>query len=303
MTRAELGAAWNRFFHAEQPVVALGLFRILFAYCLWREVDTTGRKSLFAIDTGFHLPYVDWVFPVSADTFALLQQLQYPLIALVGLGLLFRPAAALLLGLQGWVFFSDQLNFRNHPYFFLLVLLLLLLSPAGEALSLGGLVRARRRREPLGTALLGPELPFTMQRLIQLQVVLVYVYAALHKINPGYLGDGFAGIAMNKLFKGSSEESLERWLSPESIERLRGIVLDPDVLLWLAGSSVALELLLPVALLWRKTRPAAIVVGVAFHLTLAFVMGIRTFSYAMCASYLLFLDPQTLPKLYRRFTA
>ena len=68
----------------------------------------------------------------------------------------------------------------------------------------------------------------------------------------------------------------------------------------LGPAVVVLEVALPVLLWPRRTRRLAIAVGVAFHLGIAFVMDIRVFSYAMIATYLLFLDPDTVPRALAR---
>ena len=39
------------------------------------------------------------------------------------------------------------------------------------------------------------------------------------------------------------------------------------------------------------------VFGIGFHLAIGYMMSIETFSIAMISSYLLFLDPETLPRL------
>ena len=145
-----LEEAWQRFWHSSGPTMSLGLFRIAFAFTLGLEVSVTRAKSLFAIEGGFHLPYPyvpAFVHPMPEQALQLLQMMQYPLILLLALGLFMRPAIVGLLALQGYVFFSDALNFRNHPYFFQLVLILLLFSPADESVSLVSvwrMIRARR---------------------------------------------------------------------------------------------------------------------------------------------------------------
>jgi hypothetical protein len=54
-------------------------------------------------------------------------------------------------------------------------------------------------------------------------------------------------------------------------------------------------------MLWfPKTRPAAFLVGIAFHLSIFLLMNIPQFSIAMIACYLLFLEPETLPGLASR---
>ena len=59
-----------------------------------------------------------------------------------------------------------------------------------------------------------------------------------------------------------------------------------------AGCITALELVLPVALWIPRARPFAIPIGVVFHVVIGVSMLIVTFSVAMIASYLLFLDPE-----------
>ena len=140
-----IAAWWDRFWYAEGSTLALGVFRIGFAGCLLLEIRTTVGRSTYAMVEGFHLPYWSAIPLVSPETYDLIHLLQVPCAVLLGLGLLHRSACIALLSLQGWIFFADQLNFRNHPYFFLLVLFLLLLSPADDAVSLRALWRAAAR--------------------------------------------------------------------------------------------------------------------------------------------------------------
>jgi hypothetical protein len=295
-----LRGRWQRLWHTEAPVLSLALFRALFAYCLWREVWTTWSKSVYAIASdGYHLPYLDFLPLVSRETYDLIHTVQLPLVVLVGIGLLMRPALAVLLCLQGYVLFADQLNFRNHPYFFVLLILLLLPSDAHRALSVRALIDWRRtRREPLGQALLGAERPLTFQRLMQFTVCVAYVYAGLHKLNPAFLaGDVMAGHLAETLEEWSGQ--LVQLLGMDRAVRVRDLLLSRNGLIAAAVTSAALELLLPIALCLRRTRPVAIVIGLGFHASIAFLMDINTFSMAMAASYLLFLDPRTLPNLAR----
>ncbi len=268
-----LARAWNGLWFAEGPVVSLGLFRILFACCLLAEVSTSRAKSVNAIDDGnFHLPYLDWVPPVPQAVYQLLHDLQVPLILLLALGLFARTSCAALLAIQGYLLLVDRLNFRNHSYLFLLLLLLLLLSPAAETLSLRGLARARRSGLGWLSENLAVRRPLTFQRLLQVQVCLTYFLAGLHKLHPAYLRGDVLGDILD---------------SP------------PAVLAALAYLTAALELWLPFGLWMRKTRPLSILLGIPFHLAIAWTLSIHVFSFSMIASYLLFLEPDTLPGLLR----
>jgi hypothetical protein len=266
--------AWNAFWFAEGSPVALGLFRVLFGACLLAEIPTSRLKSVNALNDGLlHVPYFDLIRPVSEQTYQLLHGLQYPLIGLLMLGVSTRVACGGLLAVQGWLFLADQLNFRNHPYLFLLLLLLLMLSPAGESLSLAALIRAVRRRAGLVSGRLRP---LTMQRLIQVQICIVYFFAGLHKLHAHYL----EGHVLRSLLPGGQSDAL-----------LTGA----------AWATVVLELALPFGLWFKHTRAASMLVGIVFHATIAWTLDIRVFSYVMIASYLLFLDPEALARLVRRF--
>ena len=298
-TSTRLRAAWDRFFHAERTTAALGLFRILFAYCLYDEVTTTRSKSVYAIaNDAMHLPYFDWLPHLSQPTYHLLHDLQYPLIVLFGLGLLTRVAGWPLLALQTYIFFTDQLNFRNHPYFFLLVLLLMLLGPCDEALSIRSLWRSWRARIAPATALLGRPRPIAMQRLIQLLVCIAYFYAGVHKSTWEYLSGRILALKLeDEILSRTSGEILSRLGDEETIE---AIALSPASMAFGSWVTVLVELALPFMLWSRRLRPAAILIGTGFHLTIRFSMEITTFSYAMIATYLLFVEPETVRRVLAR---
>jgi len=284
----KLASVWEAFWYSKGSTLDLGVFRILFAICLLYEVGSTLWWSASAIEGGFHLPYVSFIRPVTEVTYGWIHFLQYPFTLLLAVGLFARFSCGSLLLLQGFIFFADQLNFRNHPYFFLLVLFLLLLSPADDALSIKATLRARKNRLPVIASLLGSQQPLTFQRLIQVQVCIVYLYAAFHKLNIAYL----SGKVLEHYL---SETSLVLALFPEPfLSRLQDFMYNPQTLIVLSVLTVVFELGLPITLWFRKTRPLAILLGIGFHLSIAFSMDIFVFSLAMMASYLLFLDPETL---------
>jgi hypothetical protein len=295
--------AWNAFWFGRGNTFTLGLYRVLFAYCLWREVGTTQNRSVFAIEGGFHLPYVPFVGPVSAEAYDWLHLAQYPFVALLGIGWFARPAAGVLLALQGYVFFADQLNFRNHPYFFLIVLAALAVSPCDDALSVKRWLRRRRGVPEDPRAYLGSFEPLTGQRLIQVQLSIIYFYAALHKMNGYYLSGGvLSRLLSDDLFDNLSGKLIYVFLPGTTIDRLEQWVERPATFLVPAVLTVAVELLLAFALWSRRLRPWAFAAGFALHAGIALTMNITTFSLATLATYLLFLNPSTLPDwLARQF--
>ncbi len=285
---------WNRFWLEEGPTFGIGLFRVLFAYCLWREIETTHSKSTMALEGGgFHLPYLDIIPLMSESTYQWLHSLEYVFVALLALGLFHRISCGALVALQGWVFFADQLNFRNHPYIFVLITFLLMFSHADEAVTLKHWLRrlVLERRWSL-EGFWGPKRPLTLQRLIQLQVCISYFYAGVHKINSGFLKGEVLGDNLRDTVKdwGGLFETV---LGTRISEWLQELLISEPSLIGAAVATLLLELLLPVFLWVRRYRTAAMIVGIGFHLFIATLMNIRTFSAAMIGSYLLFLDPET----------
>ena len=274
---------WGGFWFASGSPTQLGIFRALFAMCLVFEVETGLEMNVFALPGGYHLPYASFVPNVPESVYRALHLGQLPFIALLAVGLLARTSCTVLLALQGWLFFADRLDFRNHPWFFLLVLLLLALSPCGEGFSLRCRLRAWRGSAPSGAV------PLTAQRLIQVQVSLVYLFAGLHKLNASFLG---GHVLSHHLFVGLG--------SGLSGRVLRGVVGEPTLASWsaalsepsrlaaLSAASAGLELFLAFALWWRPVRPVAIVAGLAFHVGIGFTMNVFAFSLAMMASYVFF---------------
>ena len=286
---------WEGFWFSKGSTFNLALFRILFAIALFFEVAVTFDKSLFAIDGDFHLPYLDFIPTVSRQTYVWIHDLQYPFIFLLGLGLFSRFSCSALLVLQGYIFFADQLNFRNHPYFFLLVLFILLFSPADDALSIRSIFRAVKNRQPIAASLLGSQQPLAFQRLIQVEVCIVYLFAAFHKLNMGYLSGAVLHHYLLKHFLTAAPERIFLALFPEPfLASMEDFVFDPQTVMVLSFLTVVLELGLPFALWFRKTRPMALILGIGLHLGILFSMNIINFSVAMIATYLLFLDPETL---------
>ncbi len=291
----KLGAAWEAFWYSKGSTLNLGLFRILFGTALYREVGMTFNKSRFAIEGGFHLPYVWFIQPVTAETYGWIHGLQVPFILLLALGLFTRFSCSALFLLQGYVFLADQMNFRNHPYFFLLVLFLLLFSPADDALSIKSTLRALRNRQPVIASLLGSQQPLTFQRLIQIQVCIVYLFAGFHKLNIAFLSGNVLDLYLSSFFlTGTAGKILEAIFQDAFLTRLAFFLLEPQTLKALSVYTAVLEFVLPLTLWFRKTRPLAILLGISFHLFIFLTLNILNFTLAMIASYLLFLDPETL---------
>ncbi len=202
---------------------------------------------------------------------------------------------------RGTSFFADQLNFRNHPNFFLILLLLLMFAPAGKAFSVPALFRGLTQGGRGAPAPSRATAPLTMQRLMQVRISIVYFYAALHKMTAQFLGGHvLADLIGGAVSSGRLGHLLAGWLSPAALEGFRASAAQPEFWVLPAWITVILEWTLPFALCFPRWRVAAMAFGIPFHLAIGYTMRVEIFPAAMISSYVLFLDPETLPRVWQR---
>ena len=117
--------------------------------------------------------------------------------------------------------------------------------------------------------------------LLRWQMSIVYFFAAISKVNLIYIS---GVIVAGNLRNG--------WIVqlPESLIRL-------EIMLPLAIASICLELFLAIAFWTPRYRPAALVVGTVFHISIVLlfpanvILQLIVFGLTMGSLYLLFLDP------------
>ena len=153
------------------------------------------------------------------------------------------------------------------------------------------------RRFSIST-LIGPTCSLTFQRLLMVEFCIVYFLGGIQKLNLGFLGGSLLAREMGRI-QFSWGAQLAAILGQETSELIQQILLNRDVLIMASMGTVIIELVFPFSLWFRATRAPSIIVGVAFHLAIYFFMNIDSFSIAMIGTYLLFLEPETLPSLFK----
>jgi hypothetical protein len=113
------------------------------------------------------------------------------------------------------------------------------------------------------------------------QLLLVYLYAGLFKLHGDYWMNGEALYYVLSI-REFSHPAIQHWL------------LDKTSLLK-AGTYVALcyQLLFPILVWFKKIRWPFLIIGVAFHLMVAIVLGLPDFGILMVLSYTMFLKNDT----------
>lgn len=163
----------------------------------------------------------------------------------------------------------------------LIMVFYLMLGPSGAAYSLDARRAARRR----GTAAEPLILPWA-QRLIQLQLSLIYFDTAVLKCNGAtWLG----GTAMHFVLNNPEVGRFD----------LSALCQYPLLINLLTHAALAVEFSLAFLLWFRPTRAWAAVAGVMLHVGVLFTVNVPLFGELMTASYLTFLTPGELDTLLR----
>jgi hypothetical protein len=249
---------------------SLGAFRILFGGLMVVEVLhylTEQRVERFYIQPKLHFPYELFPFVVPwPGRWMYAHLIVMGLSALgIALGFLYRWCAATFLLTYAWMFLIDKAYYNNHYYLIILLALLLSVMPADRWASLD---QRRRRKAQL--------VPFWTIFLLRAQIVLVYFYGGIAKLNADWL----AG------------EPMRSWLHERSSSPFVGPFFATEAAAWLfTYGGLLFDLSVGFLLLVRRTRLLAVLVIVFFHLTNAWIFTIGIFPFLMLATTLLFFPP------------
>ena len=201
------------------------------------------------------------------------------LLALASLGLVLgwrtRASAVGFLAAFAWIELIDATTYLNHYWFLTLVGTLAVVAPLGRAMSLD----ARRAGGP-STVAAG------WVWMLRFQVSVVYAFAGLAKLQPDWLVHALP---------------LELWLPARSgvpvLGRLVGIDVVPHLL---AVAGALFDCLVVPFLLWRRTRLAAWLVLVGFHVCTWALFPIGVFPWLMVGAATVFFDPAWPRRLLAR---
>jgi hypothetical protein len=174
------------------------------------------------------------------------------------------------------VYLMQKTSYNNHYYLMMLLCWIMVFLPANRWFSLDA------RRKP---GLKSPSMPRWVLIVIILQVVIVYTYASVAKLYPDWLDGSVAGLFM------SGKKNY--WLI--------GDLLQQEWVHWcIAYVGIFFDLLIVPLLLWKRTRVAAFIISVFFHLFNSIVFQIGIFPYMSMAFAFFFFTPETLQRWFLR---
>ena len=257
---------------APTDVASLACFRVAFGALMAWEVYryfSYGWIKAYYIRPSFHFKYYGfgWVNPWPGDGMYVHFYALGLLALCIMLGLWYRTATTLFFLGFTYVFLLDQAYYLNHFYLISLLAFLLIFVPAQRGFSLD----ASRRGVKWDATV-----PAWALWLLRAQVGIPYFYGGLAKLNADWLRG----------------EPIRQWLSERAGLPLIGGFVTREWMVGLFGyGGLAFDLGIVPLLLWRRTRPWAFVLTLAFHATNAVVFRIGVFPWMMMAAATLFFPP------------
>jgi hypothetical protein len=231
------------------------------------------------LDPEHHLTYrgFEWVEPLPAPWMHVHLVVLAVLGLCIALGWHHRLATALFLVGFAYTELIEASLYLNHYWFLTLAGVLLLVLPVHHHWSLDA---ASGRVAPSAVV------PVGVVWALRAQLAVVYVFAGVAKLNADWLVDA---------------QPLRLWLADRTHVGLVGPWLNEPVVAHLASWGGALfDCTIVGWLLWRRSRPWAYAVLVAFHLATATLFQIGLFPWVMIVATLVFFPPDWPRRLAAR---
>ncbi len=273
-------------FHQPVDAATLGLFRLFWGGFMLLEALTRFPKVTGVYSPSyfhFKYPLFTWVsgFPEHWMVYAEIALLSVAALGIF-LGVFLRASCLTFALIYFHLFLTDTVYYNNHFYLTSLVTALLAFTGADKTFS----VSSFRSRDGEGFAV--PQtVPFWNYILLRGQLAILYFFGGIAKLNGDWL----------------RAEPVKYWFQTTTSARppLTWVIRE-EWFAWMAAyGGVAIDLGAPFLLLWRRTRPFAIVVLVAFHLMNSRIFKIGFFPYLGIVATIVFLHPSTGRWIWGKF--
>jgi vitamin K-dependent gamma-carboxylase len=231
----------------------------------------------------FTYPGLGWIHPWPGPWMYVHVAVMGVCAVLVAIGLVYRWAAIAFTALFAYAHLCDRTHYLNHYYLVILLGVLLALLPLGDAGSVDAWLRARRTGRPAPRTL-----PAWALWALRGQLAVVYVFGGVAKLQPDWM---------------IHAQPLTTWLAANAELPVLGPLLAAPWLPLAASWSAALfDLTIPAWLSWRRSRPWAYAVAVAFHLLTAKLFRIGLFPWLMIVLTPIFFGPDWPRRLWARLS-
>jgi len=284
---------WNDFFFEKQSPLPVALFRIIYGMLVvstllqlrpdwlnWYGVHGwVSMSTVLKLEPGSRLNLFS-IIPQSDAWISAVFWLALGSAILLTAGLFTRMNSVLVF------LFLTSIQQRNlyithgGDTFLRLAGFFLIFAPAGAALSLDRLIRVRRGKDRSASPLQSA----WAQRLLQVQLSLLYLTAFLYKIKGA---PWFQGTALFYIYH---LEDLKRFPVPQWFFR-------PIVLQLASWAALAIEFSLGTLIWVKQFRYWLLTLGLLFHLWLEYSLNIPLFQWDVLSAYVLFVDPADIARV------
>ena len=266
-------SGWRELFARAVDPASLIVFRVAWGGLMFFHVVSylsTGRLQRQYIDPPFHFyfPGFSWVRVAPPDVMKWLFVLMALAALGIALGAFYRWAAGFFFVAITYVFLIDPAFYQNHLYLISLISLWVWILPLHRVASVDA------RRHP---GLRRSSLPAWNLWMLQFHVALPYTFGGLAKLNTDWL---------------VRAQPMRLWVSEGMDSKVNLGGFDPNLLGYaISWSGVVFDLAIVPFLLWRRTRLAALVAALSFHVLNHYFFEIGVFPFLMVAASLLFFEP------------
>lgn len=225
------------------------------------DIFISGPQILFPYD------YFEWITPLPSSMMNLLLLVLAACCVMIMLGVFYRYAMAVFCVGFTYIFLLDKAYYNNHLYLMCLLALLLTFIWADRAL-----VFRKKTTDPM--------IPRWMLLVLQLQLIVVYFYGGIAKMNPDWLFE---------------QQPVIPILAAKGIH-------NGFLIAFVTYGGLLFDLFVGVFLFIKKTRPYAIAAAIFFNISNAWIFNdINIFPYFMLASLFLFVEPEWIRKTLAKF--
>lgn len=265
-------------------IAPLAVFRIAFGTIMFLS---TGRFILkgwvktFYIKPIFHFTFYgfEWVKPLGADGMYVIFGLLTIASLFIVIGLFYKLAISIFFIGFTYVELIDKTFYLNHYYLVSVLAFLMILVPAGRFFS----IDVKRKPNKLITYV-----PAWCVNIFKLQLLLVYFFAGISKINPDWL---------------LAAMPLRIWLPANShLPVIGGLLTQIWVAFAFSWFGMLFDLLIGFLLLNAKIRKPAYFLVVVFHLSTSLLFNIGAFPYIMIFVTIIFFSEKTHSKIIERLS-
>jgi vitamin K-dependent gamma-carboxylase len=281
LSARELSSRWIATLTMPIDAASIAVFRMFFGLILLWEVGrffSHGWITEDYVEPTYYFGFLPYVHPWPGDGMYWHFFAMGVLAAMIAVGLFYRFAAGLFFLAFTYVFLLDKTQYQNHFYLICLVSALLALLPAHRAWSLDRVLGRIRGDETV---------PRWGLYALRMQIVLVYVFGGIAKLNDDWLRG----------------EPLGTWLLDLADLPIGGPLFAlPFAGVAFAWSGLLIDLTVGFLLLARRTFCLGALLATAFHLLNAQLFTIGIFPYFMLATIGLFPAPDWPRALLERVT-